>query len=227
MFCVFFSLIVAYVIAHIIYCFTTHQSKTPTFSHQNSDADVLEIQPDIVCPVEPLVGDGYCDDEANTSECNYDGDDCCLLESDRNECTNCTCILSNEQRQMINEDFFQDFHLNYMELGDTLCDLTYNTKEYFFDIGDCCLETEFGGDLVCYDKSPDLQIAECPDKPCIESNHYCIEHELGDGICQDHNNGPFCDYDLGDCCFASADKDQCFHCACRHFSFLHYDLKSF
>jgi len=35
-------------------------------------------------------GDGYCDDENNTPQCNYDGGDCCL--GNKNYCTNCTCI---------------------------------------------------------------------------------------------------------------------------------------
>ena len=30
------------------------------------------------CNVTQWVGDGYCDDVSNTIECNYDGGDCCL-----------------------------------------------------------------------------------------------------------------------------------------------------
>ena len=47
---------------------------------------------------------------------------------------------------------------------------------------------------------------------------------MGDGICQDYNNGPLCDYDLGDCCL-SLDKliyDECCDCICH----LDYDYPS-
>ena len=40
--------------------------------------------------------------------------------------------------------------------------------------------------------------------------------KIGDGICQDHNNGPFCEYDGGDCCVTSinADVDELFQNCC-------------
>ena len=41
---------------------------------------------------------------------------------------------------------------------------------------------------------------KCSENPCIKSDIFCIPEEKGDGICQDYNNAPFCDYDLGDCC---------------------------
>ena len=37
------------------------------------------------------IGDGYCDDENNKEECNFDGGDCCLDEIDANYCTECIC----------------------------------------------------------------------------------------------------------------------------------------
>ena len=59
--------------------------------------------------------------------------------------------------------------------------MTLNTPEYFFDIGDCCLNNSLS----------DI---------CVRSNMTCIAEELGDGKCQDYNNGKLCDFDLGDCC---------------------------
>ena len=44
------------------------------------------------------------------------------------------------------------------------------------------------------------------------SNTFCITEELGDGICQDYNNGPFCDYDLGDCFAINSNLDECCNC---------------
>ena len=44
---------------------------------------------------------------------------------------------------------------------------------------------------------------------------FCIPEELGDGICQDHNNGPYCDNDLGDCCLVQqAVYEECCNCGC-------------
>ena len=36
--------------------------------------------------------DGYCNDETNIPECNYDGGDCCGSCINTDYCTNCTCI---------------------------------------------------------------------------------------------------------------------------------------
>ncbi len=38
------------------------------------------------------VGDGYCDDELNNSDCGYDGGDCCLVEINTDYCLVCECL---------------------------------------------------------------------------------------------------------------------------------------
>ena len=71
-------------------------------------------------------------------------------------------------------------------------------------------------DLACAQ-----EYGPCPDEVCIESNNFCIPHQLGDGICQDHNNGPFCNFDLGDCCLnfgiplSEQDNPDCCTCSCH------------
>ena len=136
--CVFLSLTLALVIAFIVWMVNGGPEESTTHPlFQNSGSDTLEMLEDI-CLVEQLVGDGYCDDEANHSGCDFDLDDCCQLESDRNQCTNCTCWVSSEQREVIIED--SCYGMNVMGyLGDGICNLNYNQKEYFFDIGDCCI----------------------------------------------------------------------------------------
>ena len=37
------------------------------------------------------VGDGYCDDQTNINECNYDGGDCCLNVVNMDFCSLCLC----------------------------------------------------------------------------------------------------------------------------------------
>ena len=40
---------------------------------------------------------------------------------------------------------------------------------------------------------------------------------MGDGKCHDNNNGPLCDYDLGDCCVRPGEliSDECCRCDCH------------
>ena len=39
------------------------------------------------------MGNGYCNDETNNLECNYDGGDCCLGSGlDTQYCTECQCL---------------------------------------------------------------------------------------------------------------------------------------
>ena len=83
-------------------------------------------------------------------------------------------------------------------LGRGNCDLNMNNVENYFDLGDCCLE-----DVSCRIKffnETDYVTKYCPENPCIRSNIFCVQEELGNGLCEDHNNSPYCDYDLGDCC---------------------------
>ena len=48
-------------------------------------------------------------------------------------------------------------------------------------------------------------LSDCPQG----SLHY------GDGICDDYNNNPECDFDGGDCCLTSVDKQRCTECLCK------------
>ena len=87
------------------------------------------------------------------------------------------------------------------------------TEKYFFDVGDCCLE-----ELRCkrceYLDMMGCDYMDCPlESPCIPSNLYCVPEELGDGKCQDYNNGKFCEYDLGDCCLTDESAyETCCQC---------------
>ena len=55
----------------------------------------------------------------------------------------------------------------------------------------------------------------CPEKRCLTPGNFCIEEELGDGICQFYNNGAFCNYDHGDCCPFVEEQDDCCFCDCK------------
>ena len=157
-----------------------------------------------------LLGDGYCDDEANTEQCLYDLGDCCDYTdyvTSRSLCTECFCyadikgkipsLFSNSSAlQAQCEDII--VYEEWNGYGDGHCDQKLNNVDAFFDAGDCCYH---------------------PINPnqCIESNVFCDPNTMGDGICHDYNNGPFCDYDLGDCCLLNVNFSECCLCLCVHF----------
>ena len=190
--------------AVMIIWYTVWLEKNKSLEGTKSTTNTTNVKSNNTCPVWDLTGDGYCDDDANIPECGYDFSDCCELENDRSACQNCTCFVAAQKIDTIKEKNCNDY-LYLVHLGDGVCDLNYNKAEYFFDVGDCCQKIEF----KCQDKILDYLIKglevdhldkPCPENPCIRSNNFCIAEELGDGICQDHNNGPFCQFDLGDCC---------------------------
>ena len=43
------------------------------------------------CSKSDWIGDGYCDDDTNNEECDYDGDDCCGESIFADYCSQCTC----------------------------------------------------------------------------------------------------------------------------------------
>ena len=40
-----------------------------------------------------LVGNGFCNDETNNQDCNYDGGDCCVMNANTDSCSDCACHL--------------------------------------------------------------------------------------------------------------------------------------
>ena len=182
-----------------------------------------------------LKGDGFCDDEINNEFCNYDGGDCCDQNLDRSMCTDCFCHIEYFQTTeylncpQVNHNANGEYSFAYH--GDGHCDEEFNNYEKFFDAGDCCLPNPtifFEGEV----KDPINQYVipkfADPPRPCNENECVCIPNnlvcnttQLGDGICQDFNNGPLCDHDLGDCClkfwnfYPDESKGNCCNCFCH------------
>ena len=42
-----------------------------------------------------MIGDGYCDDETNNFDCNFDGGDCCTVCVNTDYCLDCVCHQSD------------------------------------------------------------------------------------------------------------------------------------
>ena len=89
--------------------------------------------------IHPLVGDGYCQDETNNAECNYDGGDCCGSCVNTEHCTECQCLGGGTGNGIINP-----------LVGDGYCQDETNNAECYYDGQDCC------GSLVNRD-----QCSEC------------------------------------------------------------------
>ena len=74
-----------------------------------------------------LIGDGFCNDETNNADCNYDGGDCCV-NINMTYCSNCTC----HHRENCLAGFIPSV------VGDGFCDDGTNNADCHYDGGDCC-----------------------------------------------------------------------------------------
>ena len=196
----FLSIFCAFIVM-IIWYTAWLENKKITIEIGNEQSGIKANSNNSGCPFWDITGDGFCDDEANIPECGYDFKDCCKMENDRTICEDCFCIIPEDDKASVKQKHFERCPLYfYQHLGNGRCDLNQNNKDHYFDFGDCCLE-----DTTCRIKffnQTDFVDKFCPPNPCIKSNIFCVKEELGNGICEDYNNGPFCDYDLGDCCLS-------------------------
>ena len=79
------------------------------------------------CFNETLVLDGWCNDETNNAECNFDGGDCCGSCVNTKHCTDCSCIGNINSNRVSNA-----------LVRDGYCNDKMNKAECNFDGGDCC-----------------------------------------------------------------------------------------
>ena len=80
-----------------------------------------------------MIGDGYCNDETNNADCNYDGGDCCKSNVYSQHCTECIC-------------YFQENCLAGVHplVGNGDCNDETNNEDCNYDGGDCCLTNNDG-----------------------------------------------------------------------------------
>ena len=104
------------------------------------------------------LGDGYCDDDANNEECEFDKGDCCLLDAESKDyCKECICKERKEP---------ETCEVSPRILGDSVCDDRANIEACEFDKGDCCLldikSKEFCKECLCKEikESKDTFISE-------------------------------------------------------------------
>jgi hypothetical protein len=124
------------------------------------------------------IGNGFCDDFYNTTECEYDGGDC-LPCKDGYIGFNCTFYLPNCSAP---------FPESQYTIGNGFCDDFYNTTECGNDGGDClpCKDGYIGFKCTFY--LPNCSV------PFPES-----QYTIGNGFCDDFYNTTECGNDGGDC----------------------------
>ena len=169
----------------------------------------------VECDQPQLIGNGYCNDETNNKECNYDGGDCCGSCINNDYCKSCNCI---------DEKFWGIKGSNAL-LGDGTCNKKYNSTECDYDKGDCLDVLQacaFGifpytvGDGYCDDEANNEACSydggDCcgnvKTERCTECDCYLKElcasgsppSTVGDGICHDEHNIEECMFDGLDCC---------------------------
>ena len=124
----------------------------------------------IDCIHSDMVGDGYCNDETNNQQCNYDQGDCCGSCVNTNHCIECDCIGNFTNNQATNPS-----------IGNGFCEDDTNTVACSYDGGDCCFDVNFKlcTECICYCQNVEL---------------------VGNGFCNDVTNNALCNYDGDDCC---------------------------
>jgi hypothetical protein len=138
------------------------------------------------CARPSWVGDGECDEETNTPECHFDGDDC-----GSNDLPN----------GVVGACLFPTY------IGDGQCDDETNNADCAWDGGDCCVvdrDTSECTECICKDPVYNDEVVECRNPSWI-----------GDGFCDDETNVPECNWDGGDCCFPESDFTECDACECH------------
>ena len=78
------------------------------------------------CSNPGLVGNGYCNDETNNADCNYDGGDCCGTCVNVDHCSECECLggLTGDGSNAV--------------VGNGYCNDEYNNADCYYDGLDCC-----------------------------------------------------------------------------------------
>jgi len=163
------------------------------------------------CAKTKFKGDGNCDDNNNNEGCDYDGGDCCPASVKNNKgvktgtvkktyCTKCECLDPDNQGAALS-----CFKLNFK--GDGNCDDKNNDEGCEWDGGDCCAATVTNNKGVKTGKVKTTYCTECKclDPAAVEG---CWKDKFkGDGNCDDKNNNGGCEYDGGDCCVKTVQKD--------------------
>lgn len=165
------------------------------------------------CFYKDRLGNGVCDDLANTQECNFDGGDCCLFdEAAFQACNDCQCKYDPVEI-MTGARLFPSDPCILKHSGafqDGFCHDELNTAECQFDGGDCCLDTVYTD--VCQEcqcKDPAIKGIQKRVKGCDLTDNLSIVD-----VCFDELNVPQCQYSNNQCC-GDVKLHFCSDCQCK------------
>ena len=88
-----------------------------------------------------MYGDGFCNDEVNHADCNYDEGDCCGYDVNTDHCSDCTCF---HNKSCIAG--------NHPLVADGFCNDETNNADCNYDGGDCCgscINTDYCSQCAC------------------------------------------------------------------------------
>ena len=151
-----------------------------------------------------LVGNGDCQLYLNNEKCTYDGGDCCItIYYGDSKCD------TDNDNPGCGHDGGDCCQGNIETIGNGICEDENNNARCSFDGGDCCLAN--------------LNTASCSECKCktedevINPYMICPNYtSIGNGICNDENNNPICQYDGGDCCLPNVNITACTECHCNN-----------
>ncbi|MEC9465796.1 MAG: LNR domain-containing protein [Myxococcota bacterium] len=139
------------------------------------------------CPAS-FIGDGFCDSDCNTAECNFDGGDCdepadCAVGCTSTMLGDGTCddacnvvSCSYDYGDCSSTEVCSDLCAGWA--SDGYCDLSCNTDPCAWDGGDCCASTCIDGTYTCGGSAGTNFSCEDPD--ACESTGTC---ESCSGLC--------------------------------------------
>ena len=157
------------------------------------------------CSEPSWVGDGYCDDQTNNKDCQFDGGDCCLDFVQKDYCSFCICHeLESETTTpniFLSTTTKTSCQLNFAdEIGNGICNDYINTPLCNYDGGDCCLPEKGNLCIECRCFQPETTTSTISLTTTL--HEWCISYwssSIGNGVCSDFLNIEICNFDGGDC----------------------------
>ena len=119
-----------------------------------------------------LVGNGFCNDETNNPDCDYDGGDCCGNCLNVDHCFECAClggVIGNGISNIL--------------VGNQVCNDETNIAECNYDGGDCCSNPDMVANGFCNDETNTASCFYDGGDCCINVNtDYCSECSCVGGV---------------------------------------------
>ena len=114
----------------------------------------LQVFPNETCQENPVaLGDGYCHDELNTADCNFDNNDCCKNPVFSNVCTKCECRNKESTGYVELERHVQECPYDENIQNNGICNDESNIPECSYDFGECCgaIDLTYCDECQCMD----------------------------------------------------------------------------